>query len=125
MTKEITEKKVQEICETLTKPINVKISEIEKSTEEATEANKNCKQLMDALTTFIKDYASNTATELTDELRTEKLVKKTESLAIISKRLEEVKGKLEAGDLKTDDAAKIGTEYKKLKIGYEKLIEQL
>ena len=125
MPKEITEKKVQEICETLTKPINVKISEIEKSTEEATEANKNCKQLMDALTTFIKDYASNTATELTDELRTEKLVKKTESLAIISKRLEEVKGKLEAGDLKADDAAKIGTEYKKLKIGYEKLIEQL
>lgn len=36
MTEEITEKKVREICETLTEPIKNKINEIKKSTKEAT-----------------------------------------------------------------------------------------
>lgn len=115
----MTEKKVQ---------LKNKTNEINESTTEATEAteaNKICKQLMDALTTFIKDYVSNTATELTDELRVEKLVKKTESLAIISKRLEEVKGKLEAGDLRADEAEMLAIEYRKLKKGRKELIKTL
>lgn len=55
----------------------------------------------------------------------EKLVKKTESLAKISKRRDELKEKLEGGQLKADEAARIGIEYRALKKAYGNLINYL
>lgn len=47
----------------------------------------------------------------------------TQSLAIISERRDRVKEKLEAGNLKADDAAKLGKEYEKLKKAHDNLIK--
>lgn len=44
------------------------------------------------------------------------------TLAKFSKRLEELKEKLEGGQLKVDDLADLGVEYKVLKKAYEKLL---
>lgn len=55
----------------------------------------------------------------------EELVKKTESLAKISKRRDELKEKLEGGQLKADEAARIGIEYRALKKAYGNLINYL
>ena len=47
----------------------------------------------------------------------------TQSLAIISERRDRVKEKLEAGNLKADDAAKLGKEYEKLQKAHDNLIK--
>jgi pimeloyl-CoA synthetase len=51
-----------------------------------------------------------------------KFVEDTKTLAKISKRLEELKAKLEGGQLKVDDLADSGVEYKVLKKAYDKLL---
>jgi len=55
----------------------------------------------------------------------EELVKKTESLAKISKRRDEVKEKLEGGQLKAKEAERLGIEHRVLEEAYDKLIESL
>ncbi len=47
------------------------------------------------------------------------------SLAKISKRREELKEKLEGGQLKADEASSVGIEYKILKKAYKELIDKL
>jgi len=52
-------------------------------------------------------------------------IDKSKSLAKISKRLEELKEKLEGGQLKADEASNISIEYKILKKNYKGLIDDL
>ncbi len=49
-------------------------------------------------------------------------IEKVEKLARISKRLEEIKEKIEGGQLKIDDLADSGVEYKVLKKAREELL---
>ena len=49
-------------------------------------------------------------------------IENVKKVAKISKRLEELKEKLEGGQLKVDDLADLGVEYKVLKKAYEKLL---
>ena len=53
------------------------------------------------------------------------LVENTKSLAIISERRDRVKEKLEAGDLKANDLARLGIEYDKLGKACDELIKRL
>ncbi|MBW2610642.1 MAG: hypothetical protein JRC68_09920 [Deltaproteobacteria bacterium] len=95
-----------------------------------------------ALDSDVQDYVDKKVKEIADsttkivgELKdiiekvkvpaNEDFVKTTERLAKISKRREEVKEKLEAGQLKVDEAADLGIEYRALNKAYEDLLEKL
>jgi anti-sigma28 factor (negative regulator of flagellin synthesis) len=53
------------------------------------------------------------------------LRKKTESLAVISKRIEELKEKLETGQLKARESEMVAIEHRVLNETYKRLIEEL
>ncbi len=49
-------------------------------------------------------------------------IEKTKTLAMISKRIEELKDKIEAGQLRVDDLADLAIEYKILKKAHKELL---
>ncbi len=60
---------------------------------------------------------------MTDEEKINKIVEKSKQLAKISKRIDELKERLESGSqLKADDIADKAVEYKILKHSYEQLL---
>lgn len=82
--------------------------------------DENHKALVKALNDMEKRLAESLDTIATALKKPEE---ETQSLAIISERRDRVKEKLEAGNLKADDAAKLGKEYEKLKEARDNLIK--
>jgi len=72
-----------------------------------------------------EESSTETAPQTLESNTRDDFVKRAESLARISERLDRVKEKLEAGGLKASDAARLGIEYGKLKEAYDKLIDLL
>lgn len=68
---------------------------------------------------------NKTVEKVLNKSEDEELVKKTESLAKISKRRDELKEKLEGGQLKAKEAERLGIEHRVIEEAYDKLIESL
>lgn len=82
--------------------------------------DENHKALVDGL----KDMGTTLGKSLDKIVQAlKKPEEETQSLAIISERRDRVKEKLEAGNLKADDAAKLAKEYEKLQKAYDNLIK--
>ena len=94
------------------KVVNDEIEKIEKKIDDLTKRLND----KDADAEAQKDKADATIIETTG---------KSEQLAKISKRREELKEKLEGGQLKADEASNIGIEYRILKKAYEDLLDGL
>ncbi|MBW2610675.1 MAG: hypothetical protein JRC68_10090 [Deltaproteobacteria bacterium] len=78
--------------------------------EEIAEATSKIATALESISEMLKGFLGDDS------------VRKTEQLATISKRREEVKDKLEAGQLKADEAADLSAEYKKLGDARKKLL---
>jgi len=92
--------------------VNVEITKIEKKIDDLTNRLND----KDAEEKAQKDKADATIIETTG---------KSEQLAKISKRREELKNKLEGGQLKADEASIVGIEYRILEKAYKQLIDGL
>ena len=68
---------------------------------------------------------NGTTTKKQKDSVTKDFIEKAERLAKISKRREEIKEKLEVGQMKADEAADLGTEYKILNNAYKDLLKEL
>lgn len=83
-------------------------------------------KLIEAIDMLIEKQFGAAKAQEDDSYATKKnLIDKSEQLAKISKRREELKEKLEGGQLKVDEASNIGIEYRILKKAYEDLLDGL
>jgi len=79
----------------------------------------------DKMKKIVKEAVKEAMGEEKEKQETKEQINKSIQLAKISKRREELKEKLEGGQLKADEASSVGIEYEILKKNYEDLINDL